>query len=87
MCVYTNRSPRQPYHQYRHLNGHDKVSLDLEEVLSVDGYNPGLVRLGHVRKYHVYHPCRKGGRKGGGVVIVLMYSHHMPKVAMACPHD
>ena len=49
-----------------HLDGHDKVSLYLEEVLSVDGHDPSLVRLSHVSKHHVNHRCRRGRKEGRG---------------------
>ena len=38
-----------------YLDRDDKMSLILEEVLSIDRDNPGLVWLCHISKYDVYH--------------------------------
>ena len=38
-----------------YLDGNDKMSAVLEEVLCVEGDNASLVGLGHVRKDRIHH--------------------------------
>ena len=47
------------------LDRDDEVALVPEEVLSVDGHNPGLVRLRHISKYHIHHGCTRRDTEHG----------------------
>lgn len=42
-----------------YLDGDNKVSSVLQEVVSVQSNNPRLVRLGNISKYHIYHTWRR----------------------------
>lgn len=38
-----------------HLNGNHKVSSVAKESVGIQGYDPGLVWLGHISKDHIHH--------------------------------
>ena len=48
-------SPPHRLLQAPHLNGNHEVSSITQEGVGIQGYNPGLVWLGHVSKDHIHH--------------------------------
>lgn len=48
-------SPHLGLFQASYLNGNHKVSSVTKEGVGIQGYDPGLVWLGHISKDHIHH--------------------------------